>query len=710
MPSKFIKKNQIGLSKKDLTPKILSFFEKSPVKQFNYKQVASDLGILTREDRTLLLELLEQLSKEGVLKQEQRGKFRLKKIPTSTISGTIEFIKSGAAFVRGDNLKEDIYIPSGMTKDAFHGDEVSIVLKPSNKKKPEGEVTQVINRVNKEFVGVIEIGETFAFVAPTSRKIHTDFYISKENLNGAKTGEKVIVSFMDWPSKAKNPFGKVKKVLGIPGENDVEMHAILAEFGLPFDFPEEVLKAADKISSIISQEEIKARKDFRKIVTFTIDPEDAKDFDDAISLLILENGNIEVGVHIADVSHYLKKNSILDKEALNRATSVYLVDRVVPMLPEILSNNLCSLRPNEEKLCFSAVFELDQNALVVKEWFGKTIILSDRRFSYEEAQEIIETKTGDFAQEIVLLDGLAKKMRAVRMGVGAIEFGSVEVKFKLDDKGKPVSVYHKVMKDSNRLIEDFMLLANRRTAEWVGKLNKPKKPFVYRIHDEPDPEKLRVLKLFVNRLGHKINFQKGGSAAGPINELLKNVTGTPEEDIIKQMSIRAMAKAVYTTQNIGHYGLAFEYYTHFTSPIRRYPDVISHRLLSAYLNGENGETEEAIELQCKHSSLMEKKAVEAERASIKYKQVEFMLDKIGQTFSGLISGITNWGIYVEILENRCEGMVSFQSMDDDRYYFDEENYKVVGSKYKTEYNFGDEVKIIVKSANLFSKQLDYLLV
>ena len=557
-------------------------------------------------------------------------------------------------------------------------------------------------------------------MVPSNNKIHVDIYIPLEKLKGAKDGQKAIARIIEWSKNGVNPIGEIIDVLGNVGENNTEMHAILAEYGLPYEFPKDVERAADLIPIKITGEEIAKRRDFRTITTFTIDPVDAKDFDDALSIQKLSNSNWEIGVHIADVSYYVKPESMIDKEAVSRATSVYLVDRVVPMLPEILSNNVCSLRPKEEKLCFSAVFEMTDDAEVIGEWFGRTIINSDRRFTYEEAQMVIETEEGDFKKEILTLNKLAKILRANRFKKGSIAFEKMEVKFHLDEVGNPTGVFFKVAKDSNQLIEDFMLLANRKVAEFVGKKKESKeskvrnvesqKPFVYRVHDKPNPDKLNSFAEFVAKFGYKLNIKNERMVADSMNNLLKEVNQKKESGMIEMLAIRTMAKAIYTTKNIGHYGLGFEYYTHFTSPIRRYPDVMVHRLLQHYLDGGKNPDIDKLEEQCKHSSDMEKLAADAERASIKYKQVQFLSDKIGQEFDGIISGVTEWGIFVELVDNHCEGMIRTRDLRDDNFYFDEDNYCLRGRKFGKVLTLGDKVRIEIKRADLIKKQLDFALV
>ncbi len=678
----------------------------------NYKQVSSRLGITEGESRKQVLSYLNHLVELEILIQPSTGKFSIHPSQLALTVGIIDFIKSGAAYVRAEGMGADIYIPEGSTGYALQGDSVQVSVTGGRRGTIEGKVVNVLSRGAEQYVGVIEITGKRAFVVPTSGKLHVDFFIDPSKLNGAKNGQKVIVKLLGWTDSSKAPDGEVTTVLGEPGNNEVEMHAILIEFGLPFEFPDHVIDEANKIDTTISKEEIAQRRDFRQVTTFTIDPEDAKDFDDALSLRKLENDNYELGVHIADVSHYVKPGGILDQEAVKRATSVYLVDRVVPMLPEVLSNFVCSLRPGEDKLCMSAVFELKPNGGIINSWFGKTIINSDRRFTYEEAQLVIESGKGDYANEISLLQTWAKEMRAKRMAAGALEFGGIEIKFKLDDKGKPLGVYQKIMKEANWLIEEFMLLANRSVATSIGSPAKDKKAktFVYRIHDLPDAEKLKKLRDFVGRFGYKLKSVDPEKASYALNDLMKQLKDQPEEDIVKQMSIRAMSKAVYTTENIGHYGLSFDYYTHFTSPIRRYPDVLAHRLVEAYSKGSPSANTDELERLCKHSSNMEKKAADAERASIKYKQVEYMLNKIGEIFQGNISGLTRWGIYVELDENKCEGLIPLNTLRDDVYKYDEKKHQIIGLKYKQVFDFGDRVRVKVHGADLMQKQLDFRLV
>jgi ribonuclease R len=694
---------------KQLTQSVIAFFRKHTNTPLNYKQIAGQMGISNRNERDALRHVLSQLYQQEVLDERGRGKYLMTGSASGNnkITGLLQVTRGGLGFVN-ISAGNDVMIEPKWLGKALDGDEVEVEITKLKPGKSSGRITQVVKRNNTTFVGVIQISDRFAFVVPSNPRIHVDIFVLKSNINGAKNGQKVIVEMTDWPDKSENPEGTVVEVLGNPGVNEVEMNAIMAEFGLPMAFPPRVLQAADKINIVISDAEIKQRKDFRSITTFTIDPEDAKDFDDALSVETLSNGNFKIGIHIADVAHYVKPGSVLDQEAIKRATSVYLVDRVVPMLPEILSNMVCSLRPNEDKLCFSAVFELTPEAKIVEEWFGRTIINSDFRFTYEHAQQVLDAGDGPHIEELKILLALSLQMRKERVDFGAIEFGSEEVKFKLDENGKPLGVYHKIMRDTNRLIEDFMLLANKRVAQKVGLVKKgPVWPFVYRVHDSPDPEKMIELKTFAAKFGYKLQSMKEKSAAFAITQLLRDSVGKNEESILRHMAIRSMAKAYYSTKNIGHYGLAFDYYTHFTSPIRRYPDVMVHRILENYLAESSRPNLESLESDCRHCSLRERKASEAERASIKYKQVEFMMSKVGEVFTGIISGLTKWGIYVEIIENKCEGMITLQSLDDDTYYFDEENYKVVGRRYKEEFNIGDKIEIKVVRGDLMNKQLDF---
>jgi len=715
MARKFNKKKQ-GVKKSYLFEEILKVLAANRNKALNYKQIAADLNITDQSQRLLINVILSELKTHGNVIEPERGKFKIKSVE-KIIVGKVDMTSTGTAYVISEETENDTFIPQRKTLNALHGDTVKVKLFPSQKSKQEGEIIEIVQRAKTEFVGTIQLSPKFAFLVPSNNRIHVDIYIPLEKLNGAKDGQKAIARIVEWGKNSVNPIGEIIEVLGNVGENNTEMHAILAEYGLPYHFPKDVEKAADLIPIKITAQEIAKRKDFRGITTFTIDPVDAKDFDDALSIRKLENGNWEIGVHIADVSHYVKPDSIIDKEGFSRATSVYLVDRVVPMLPEVLSNNVCSLRPHEEKLCFSAVFEMSDSAEVINEWFGRTIILSDRRFTYEEAQQIIETEEGDFKEEILTLNRLAKILRANRFKKGSIAFEKMEVKFHLDEVGNPTGVFFKVAKDSNQLIEDFMLLANRKVAEFIGKSKEKsqkskenQRAFVYRVHDKPNPDKLEDFAQFVSKFGYKLNIKNEKTVADSMNNLLKEVNQKKESGMIEMLAIRTMAKAIYTTKNIGHYGLGFEYYTHFTSPIRRYPDVMVHRLLQHYLDGGKSPDIDKLEEQCKHSSDMEKLAAEAERSSIKYKQVQYLQDKIGEEFDGIISGVTEWGIFVELKENHCEGMVRLRELQDDNYYFDEDNYCLRGKKYGRVLTLGDEVRIQIKRADLVKKQLDFALV
>ena len=707
------KKNKKALSfnKAGLKKAILSVYYENSNQSFNYKQIGAAVGAKDVGELQLVNVVLQELRDADTVIETERGKFRLKS-QGGTATGTMEINSKGVGQVRSEELDEPVFVSSSNMNHALDGDKVRVRLYARRKRSsPEAEVIEVIERAKTTFVGTIEISQFSAFLVP-NRKTPFDLFIPKDKLMGAKHGQKAVARIMDWPERARNPFAEIIDVLGDAGNNNTEMHAILAEFGLPYGYPEAVNQAANKISTVITEEEISKRRDFRGVPTFTIDPADAKDFDDALSIQKLENGYWEVGVHIADVTFYVKPESLLEDEAYNRATSVYLVDRVVPMLPEILSNGVCSLRPNEDKLCFSAVFQIDDKSTVMSEWFGRTIIHSDRRFAYEEAQSVIETGEGDLKVEILTLDRLAKQLRAIRFENGSIGFDRVEVKFEIDKDGKPLSVFFKESKDSNKLIEEFMLLANKRVAEFVGKPGPKKKErtFVYRIHDKPDPDKLDSFNHFIKRFGYGIQTNNPKTVTESMNKLIENVAGKKEQNVIETLAIRTMAKAEYSTRNIGHYGLGFEYYTHFTSPIRRYPDMMVHRLLQRYLDDGRSVQADQYEGMCKHSSEMENRAASAERASIKYKQVEFMADKIGQQFKGVISGVKEWGIYVEIDENKCEGMVPLFELTDDFYEFDEKNYCIIGRRTHKKYQLGDVIEVEIARANLEKKQLDFRIV
>jgi ribonuclease R len=692
---------------------ITDVFEKSGNKPLNYKQVASKLNLHDDESRVLILEILKEETKKGILNEPEKGKFLLKQLKTF-VTGKVDMTSDGSAYiVSEDEFEEDIYVAPRKLRNALHGDIVKVYVYAKNKgRKKDGEVVEILQRAKMDFTGIVNLSDRFAFFIPDDRKMLHDIFIPIDSLNGAKDKDKAIARIVDWPEDAKNPIGQITHVLGKQGENNAEMNAILADYGFPLAFPDEVEKQSEAIEEIISLEEIAKRRDFRNVLTFTIDPIDAKDFDDAISFRKLDNGNVEIGVHIADVSHYVKQGTALDKEAFERGTSVYLVDRVIPMLPERLSNGLCSLRPNEDKLCFSAVFELDNEANVIEQWFGRTIIHSDTRFSYEDAQEILENKSGKHSEELLKLNELAYILRERKFKHGAISFESVEIKFRLDEQGKPLGVYAKERKDAHKLIEDFMLLANKKVAEFIAKkgTGKQKLTFVYRSHDTPKEDALLNFSQFAMKFGYKIDISSGRETAKSLNFLMADVEGKKEQNVLTQLAIRSMAKAVYTTKKHSHYGLAFDYYTHFTSPIRRYPDVMVHRLLELYLAGGKSVSEEEYEKFSMHSSQMEKKAADAERASVKYKQAEFLQSNIGMEYNGIISGLTEWGMYVEIIENKCEGMIRLRDLNDDFYVLDEKNYCIIGQRRKKKYQLGDEVRILVKKVDLAKRQIDFSLV
>jgi ribonuclease R len=698
------------IRKSELIRNIANIYNENPEKTFNYKEVSSMLDIKSESQRIFVNELLYQLFEEDFLVEISRGKFKLNS-RGGYITGTID--RQGVkTFLIPDDGGEPVFIPERKTNHALLNDKVKVFMYARRKGQlPEGEVVDITERAKDTFVGILDVSDNFAFLVCDNRVLTNDVFIPKNKLNGAKNGQKVIVKLMQWEPNMKSPVGEVIDVLGDKGNNDTEMHAILAEFGLPYKYPEAVDAAADKIDAGITPEEIAKRIDMRKVTTFTIDPRDAKDFDDALSLRKLDKGLWEVGVHIADVTHYVRPDSIIEKEGRERATSVYLVDRTIPMLPEHLSNGICSLRPNEDKLTYSVIFQMTDRAEIKHYEIAKTVTCSDRRFTYEEAQEVIETGKGDYQEEMLTLDRLAKLLRKKRFDNGAIAFDRVEVRFEIDDKGKPLSVYFKEQKDANKLIEEFMLLANKTVATHIGKPGKGQNPktFVYRIHDVPNPDKLENFSQFIKKFGYNLRTSgKQSSVSSSINHLLDEVQGKKEQNLIETLAIRSMAKAIYSTVNLGHYGLAFDYYAHFTSPIRRYPDMMVHRLLERYAAGGKSVDAKEYEEMSKHSSDMEQLASNAERASIKYKQVEFMAQHVGKVFDGVISGVTEWGIYVELVENKCEGMVPIRDLDDDYYTFDEKNYCLVGRRYHKKFQLGDELAVRVAKANLDKKQLDFV--
>ncbi len=709
-------------NEKDFSDKIIKILSQNANKPFNYKQIGAKLELDDTQSRNQIIKDLKILAAQNKIIESEPGAYLIKAVSQDYYEGTIDMTSRKTAYFICEDFAEDVFIPTNNLNRALDKDKVKVYVYNRRKgKRPEGEVIEVIERNKTEFVGVIDIQPNFAFVSTANPKMYTDIFIPKDKFGEAENGDVVLVVIEDWKKRADSPFGAVIKVLGKPGEHNTEMHAILAEYGLPADFPIEVEVFAQKIDTSITESEIAKRRDMRDTLTYTIDPKDAKDFDDALSFKKLENGNFEIGIHIADVSYYLEEGTILDDEAYQRATSVYLVDRVVPMLPEVLSNFACSLRPDEEKYTFSAVFEISPQAQVVNQWFGRTVTLSNQRFAYEEAQYIIETKDDVIPEEISItgssykvseelveatlkLDELAKILRKKRMANGAISFDKVEVKFDLNEEGEPEGVYFKVSKDANHLIEEFMLLANRKVAEYIG---KQKKTFIYRIHDEPNEDKLIAMQTVIAKFGYKIDFRNKGDISKSLNALMEQANGSKEQNLIDTLAIRSMSKAKYSTDNIGHYGLAFDYYSHFTSPIRRYPDVMVHRLLQFYLDGGTSVDEDLYETKSLHCSSMESLASSAERDSIKYMQVKYMQDHQHEEFLGVISGVTEWGIYVEIVANKCEGMVRIREIKDDYYTFDEKQYAMVGATSGKILQLGDEIYVKVKNADLVKKQLDF---
>ena len=713
MAKKKEKKAGKRMKKKELSKAVLDFFHAKQDEVISLKYIFSELKLTTHPLKMLCMDILSDLLADDYITEVDKNKYKLNNHGIE-MTGTFQRKSNGKNSFIPEGGGDPIFVAERNSAHAMNNDKVRIAFYAKRRGcEAEGEVIEILQRANDTFVGTLEVEKSYAFLVTENRTLANDIFIPKDKLKGGKTGDKAVVKVTEWPDKAKNPIGQVLDILGKAGDNTTEMHAILAEFGLPYVYPQSVEKAADKIPAEIYAEEIARSADLRKVTTFTIDPKDAKDFDDALSIRPLKDGLWEVGVHIADVTHYVKEGSIIDKEAEKRATSVYLVDRTIPMLPERLCNFICSLRPNEEKLAFSAIFDITEKGEVRDSRIVHTVIESDRRFTYEEAQQIIETKEGDFKDEILMLDTIAKALREKRFTAGAINFDRYEVKFEIDEKGKPISVYFKESKDANKLVEEFMLLANRTVAEKIGKAPKGKKPKVlpYRIHDLPDPEKLDNLAQFIARFGYRLRTSGTKTdVSKSINHLLDDIQGKKEENLIETVSIRAMQKARYSTHNIGHYGLAFDYYTHFTSPIRRFPDMMVHRLVTRYMDGGRSVSETKYEDLCDHSSNMEQIAANAERASIKYKQVEFMSERLGQTYDGVISGVTEWGLYVELNENKCEGMIPIRDLDDDYYEFDEKNYCLRGRRKNRIYSLGDAITVKVARANLEKKQLDFALV
>ena len=700
------------MKKQAMVQAVMEAFQASSKESFNYKQISKILGLEAQVQKLMVVDILFDLAADHFISEIDRGRYRYNGIGTLAV-GTFTRRSNGKNSFLPEDGGTPVAVAERNSGHAMNGDKVKVQLFAKRKgAEQEAEVIEIVESSEKTFVGKLQVAKGFAFLVTENRTLANDIFIPKEHLKDGKNGDKAIVRIIEWPEGAKNPLGEVVDILGVAGQNDAEMHAILAEFGLPYKYPESVEKAAEEISGDITDKDLAEREDFREVLTFTVDPKDAKDFDDALSYRTLPNGMVEVGVHIADVTHFVKPDGIIDKEAQSRATSVYLVDRTIPMLPERLSNGLCSLRPNEEKFCFSVVFEMAHDGTVKNSRICRTLIKSDRRFTYEEAQDIIEKGEGDCKEAILAMDALAKKLRAKRFKDGAIAFERYEVKFEIDEYGKPLSVYFKESKDANKMIEEFMLLANRTVAEFVGKVPEShKKTFVYRIHDLPDPDKMENFAAFIRRFGYKLKTDGSKvEVSKGINHLLDEVQGKREENLIETVAIRAMAKAVYSTENVGHYGLAFDYYTHFTSPIRRYPDMMVHRLLERYLAGGRSVVKAKYEDMCEHCSAMEQVAANAERASTKYKQVEFMSDKLGMVFDGVISGVTEWGLYVELNENKCEGLVPVRDLDDDYYEFDEKNYCLIGRRKKRVYRLGDPITIKVAQANLERKQLDFAMV
>lgn len=708
------KPNKGRVDAKSLKNDLRNLFASNPEESYTFQQVIRTLGLRDAKSKKILKDLLFSLEDKGHIAKNRSNRWSSAVTPVGYI-GIVDHVNPRFCYVVVPELEDDIWVKADHMKFAIDGDQVEVQMtRPASADyRAEGRILKVVQRNKTEFVGRVELSPKFAFVVPDNRNIHFDIFVFPEKLNKAKHNDKVIVHIEKWHDfQNRSPKGEIKDILGQAGENEAEIHSIMAEFGLPFKFPQRVEKEASQFEEVVTKEELSYRRDMRNITTFTIDPEDAKDFDDALSIDYLDNGHIEVGIHIADVSHYVQPGTLLEEEARDRATSVYLVDRTIPMLPEHLSNGLCSLRPNEDKLTFSAVFEIDANGKVYKKWFGRTLTHSDRRFSYEEAQERIEKGEGDFAKEICQLNLISKKIRDRRFKNGAVNFETVEVKFRLDEKGKPLEVVPKVRKDAHKLIEEFMLMANREVATYIfnmksARTSEESATFVYRVHQDPDPDKLQNFASFAARFGHKLDTTDNISHS--LNRLMENIEGKPEQNVLESIAIRSMAKARYTTDPEGHFGLAFDHYTHFTSPIRRYPDVMVHRLLWHYLEKGKSSEREPIEKDCLHSSEREKRAADAERASIKYKQVEFMQGMMGEVFEGIVSGVTEWGVYVEVIATKCEGMVRVADLDDDYYEFDEKNFRIVGRKNKRIITLGDKLHVQVVATDIDRRTIDLIL-
>lgn len=710
------KNRQANVARNEFANQVFNFFSDNSQYSFNFRQVAARMGISDKNEKIEVKNALHVLTQQGSLVEMNRGKYKLNPEllravqNANTITGIVDMKATGKAYVITPDLSEDVYIAPNNTQHALNGDKVKVHLFPKRSNhKTEGIIVDIVERAKKQFVGIVHVSNRFAFLVPDSQLMKVDIYIPLNSLKGAKNGEKAVARIVEWPEQANNPVGEIIHVLGQPGDNNVEMNSILAEHEFPLEFPKAAEDEARRINAEISADEIKKRLDYRDVWTCTIDPEDAKDFDDALSLKKVGENKWEVGVHIADVSHFVIPGSPIDKEAYERGTSIYLVDRTIPMLPEKLSNNVCSLRPDEEKLCYAAIFTVNEKTEIIKEQFAKTVIKSSRRYNYEEVQKIIEGAEGDYKDELLILHKLATNLRNERFKKGAINFKSQDVRFKLDEKGKPLGVILKEQKEANWLIEEFMLLANKQVARFIAsdKQNGEAKAFVYRVHDEPNPDKIANFSQFLQKLGYRFQTGSRKSITASFNSLFNEIFGKGEENMIETIAIRTMARAEYSTHNIGHYGLAFQYYTHFTSPIRRYPDLMVHRLLTRYLDGKPSANKEEFEEYCVHSSEMERRAQEAERASVKYKQAEYLLDKIGQVFDGKISGVSKWGLFVELDESKSEGLIPMRQLNDDYYYHDDENYRIIGQRFGRTFRLGDAIRVKIRKIDLQKKQIDF---